>query len=86
MDLDDVGRLALAHAGVKRKGTEVRPAWYVDDRLVVRLDITSLLPVLGPLLGELCKHAPGDLCTAIGLDPNQLLGVLGSLLGLGGTK
>ena len=44
MDLDDVGRLALAHAGVKRKGTEARPAWYVDDRLVVRLlDPTSVV-------------------------------------------
>jgi hypothetical protein len=37
VDLDEVGRLALAHEGVKRKGTEARPAWYVDDRLVVRL-------------------------------------------------
>jgi len=44
VDLDDVGRLALAHAGVKRKGTETRPAWYVDDRLVVRwLDPTSVV-------------------------------------------
>ena len=44
MDLDGVGRLALAHAGVKRKGTETRPAWYVDDRLVVRwLDPTSVV-------------------------------------------
>ena len=36
MDLDDVDRLARAHPGVKRKGTEARPAWYVDDRLVAR--------------------------------------------------
>ncbi len=44
MDLEDVGRLALAHRGVKRKGTEARPAWYVDDRLVVRwLDPTSVV-------------------------------------------
>jgi hypothetical protein len=44
VDLEDVGRLALAHAGVKRKGTEARPAWYVDDRLVVRwLDPTSVV-------------------------------------------
>ena len=44
MDLDDVGRLALSHAGVKRKGTAARPAWYVDDRLVVRwLDPTSVV-------------------------------------------
>ena len=44
MDLEEVGRLALAHEGVKRKGTEARPAWYVDDRLVVRrLDPTSVV-------------------------------------------
>ena len=44
MDLEEVGRLALAHPGVKRKGTEARPAWYVDDRLVVRwLDPTSVV-------------------------------------------
>ena len=44
MDIEDVGRLALSHAGVKRKGTESRPAWYVDDRLVVRwLDPTSVV-------------------------------------------
>ena len=44
MHLEDVGRLATEHAGVKRKGTEARPAWYVDDRLVVRwLDPTSVV-------------------------------------------
>ena len=44
MDLEEVGRLALTHEGVKRKGTEARPAWYVDDRLVVRrLDPTSVV-------------------------------------------
>jgi hypothetical protein len=44
VDLDDIGRLALAHPGVKRKGTGARPAWYVDDRLVVRwLDPTSVV-------------------------------------------
>jgi hypothetical protein len=42
--LDDIGRLALSHDGVKRKGTAARPAWYVDDRLVVRLlDPTSVV-------------------------------------------
>lgn len=56
------------------------------NRLLVRLDITSLLPVLGPLLGTLCKNLPGDLCTAIGTDPNAVLGVLGDLLGGGGKK
>jgi len=44
VDLDDVDRLARSHEGVKRKGTDARPAWYVDDRLVVRwLDPTSVV-------------------------------------------
>jgi hypothetical protein len=44
VNLDDVHRIATAHPGVKRKGTEQRPAWYVDDRLVVRwLDETSVV-------------------------------------------
>jgi hypothetical protein len=44
VNLDDVDRIARAHEGVKRKGTETRPAWYVDDRLVVRwLDPTSVV-------------------------------------------
>jgi hypothetical protein len=44
MDLEEVGRLAESHQGVKRKGTEARPAWYVDDRLVVRrLDPASVV-------------------------------------------
>jgi hypothetical protein len=42
--LEDVGHLAESHNGVKRKGTESRPAWYVDDRLVVRwLDESSVV-------------------------------------------
>jgi hypothetical protein len=44
VELDDVDRLARSHDGVKRKGTDARPAWYVDDRLVVRwLDPTSVV-------------------------------------------
>lgn len=44
MRLEDVGRLAEVHPGVRRKGTEPRPKWYVDDRLVVRwLDPTSVV-------------------------------------------
>jgi phospholipid/cholesterol/gamma-HCH transport system substrate-binding protein len=57
-----------------------------DDRLAVRLDITSLLPVVGPLLEELCRLAPADLCSGIGLDPNGLLGVIGDLLNPGGDR
>jgi phospholipid/cholesterol/gamma-HCH transport system substrate-binding protein len=57
-----------------------------DDRLQVRLDITALLPVLGPVLNRLCRVAPADLCTLIGLDPiGALVDALGGLLG-GGRK
>ena len=38
MTPDEVGRYAESLPRVKRKGTASRPAWYVDDRLVVRLD------------------------------------------------
>ena len=34
---------------VKRKGTESRPAWYVDDRLVVRLHDPKTLVIRVPL-------------------------------------
>ena len=34
---------------VKRKGTESRPAWYVDDRLVARLDDPNTLVIRVPL-------------------------------------
>ena len=37
MTPDEVGRYAESLPDVKRKGTESRPAWYVHDRLVVRL-------------------------------------------------
>lgn len=44
MDLEDVDRIARSHDGVKRKGTEAKPAWYVDDRLVARwLDESSIV-------------------------------------------
>lgn len=44
MTIDDIGAVALLHDGVKRKGTEARPAWYVDDRLVARwADSTSVV-------------------------------------------
>jgi hypothetical protein len=49
VDLEDVGRLALSHPGVKRKGTEARPAWYVDDRLVVRLQDPQTAVIRVPL-------------------------------------
>lgn len=37
MTPDEVAACAEALDGVRRKGTTARPAWYVHDRLVVRL-------------------------------------------------
>jgi virulence factor Mce-like protein len=57
-----------------------------DNRLQVRLDLTALLPVLGPALNQVCRILPGDPCTVIGLDPiGALVDTLGNLLG-GGRK
>jgi hypothetical protein len=47
--LDEVGRYAESLPQVKRKGTEARPAWYVRDRLVVRLDDPNTLVIRVPL-------------------------------------
>ena len=47
--LDEVGRYAESLPQVKRKGTESRPAWYVHDRLVVRLHDPSTLVIRVPL-------------------------------------
>lgn len=49
VDLDEVGRYAESLAQVKRKGTGSRPAWYVNDRLVVRLDDPNTLVIRVPL-------------------------------------
>ncbi len=49
MTPDEVGRYAESLPRVKRKGTESRPAWYVDDRLVVRLHDPGTLVVRVPL-------------------------------------
>lgn len=44
MTPDEVARYAESLPQVKRKGTEMHPAWYVHDRLVARLlDPTTLL-------------------------------------------
>ncbi len=37
MTPDEVDEFARSLPGCTRKGTAVRPAWYVDDRLVARL-------------------------------------------------
>ncbi len=49
MTPDEVGRYAESLPQVKRKGTEARPAWYVQDRLVVRLHDPNTLVVRVPL-------------------------------------
>jgi hypothetical protein len=59
MTLDEVAAVAESLRGVKRKGTAARPAWYVDDRLVVRLHDPTTLVVrvpLGKREGLLAKH------------------------------
>lgn len=49
MTPDEVGRYAESLPGVKRKGTDVRPAWYVKDRLVARLEDPNTLVIRVPL-------------------------------------
>jgi hypothetical protein len=46
---EEVGRYAESLPDVKRKGTESRPAWYVQDRLVVRLQDPNTLVIRVPL-------------------------------------
>ncbi len=49
MTPEEVGRYAESLPQVKRKGTEARPAWYVHDRLVARLDDPTTLVIRVPL-------------------------------------
>jgi len=49
MTPDQVGAYAESLPQVKRKGTRTRPAWYVHDRLVVRLDDPTTLVIRVPL-------------------------------------
>jgi hypothetical protein len=49
MTPEEVGRYAESLPQVKRKGTEQRPAWYVHDRLVVRLQDPSTAVIRVPL-------------------------------------
>jgi len=49
MTPDEVGRYAESLPQVKRKGTELRPAWYVHDRLVVRLQDATTVVIRVPL-------------------------------------
>ena len=49
MTPDEVGTYAESLPQVKRKGTELRPAWYVHDRLVVRLQDPTTVVIRVPL-------------------------------------
>ena len=49
MTPEEVGEYAESLPQVKRKGTEARPAWYVRDRLVVRLHDQHTLVIRVPL-------------------------------------
>ena len=49
MTPEEIAEQAESLPGVKRKGTEARPAWYVDDRLVVRLQDRDTAVVRVPL-------------------------------------
>lgn len=49
MSPEEVGQYAQSLAQVRRKGTEARPAWYVNDRLVARLQDPTTLVVRVPL-------------------------------------
>ena len=49
MTPEEVGQYAESLPQVKRKGTESRPAWYVNNRLVVRLQDLNTLVIRVPL-------------------------------------
>lgn len=49
MTPDEVGRYAESLPEVKRKGTESHPAWYVRDRLVVRVHDQNTVVIRVPL-------------------------------------
>jgi hypothetical protein len=49
MTPDEAGRYAESLSQVKRKGTESRPAWYVNNRLVLRLHDPNTLVIRVPL-------------------------------------
>lgn len=45
MTPDELAHYAASLPGLKKKGTPARPAWYVDDRLVVRLEDPTTLTI-----------------------------------------
>jgi hypothetical protein len=46
---EEVGSYAESLGQVKRKGTALRPGWYVNDRLVARLQDANTLVIRVPL-------------------------------------
>ena len=49
MTPDEVGRYAESLPRVQRKGTDSHPAWYVNNRLVVRLHDPNTVVIRVPL-------------------------------------
>lgn len=49
MTPEEVGSYAESLGGVRRKGTQEQPAWYVADRLVVRLQDPTTVVIRVPL-------------------------------------
>jgi hypothetical protein len=45
MTPEEVDEYARSFPRCKRKGSEARPAWYVDDRLVARLEDPTIMVV-----------------------------------------
>ena len=45
MSPEELAEHCASLPGCKRKGTAERPAWYVDDRLVVRLEDATTLTI-----------------------------------------
>jgi hypothetical protein len=69
MTPEELGEYAESLPQVKRKGTAARPAWYVRDRLVVRLQDRSTAVVRVPLSErESLLHAYPD---AFGVPPRM---------------
>ena len=49
MTLEEVAQCAESLPEVKRKGTESHPAWYINNRLVVRVQDQTTLVIRVPL-------------------------------------
>ena len=73
MTPEEVGRYAESLPQVKRKGTQSRPAWYVDNRLVVRLHDRNTLVVRVPLSRResLLQAYPGSFGVPPGMEAHH---------------